>query len=282
MVSRLIWHASGTAGKGGGTGALSAPGCYRVVWLLVVGGLRVGGCRYVLTTVEEAARVGRTMFAGHGISYRVDGSGPALVLVKPHRSPKIYDLMALLSDRYTVIQIEPLGFGWSDRPSDYPPAGVHEQVLTVLDREGVDSFAVWGYSQGGAMSLAIAQATRRVTAMVAGGWSPMGAPTDAWMRRADRKQQIPIGSRVFWRWYARFDWLDELATMQCPRLVYVGTADRPRMSGPRGIPRTRDALAQRGVTVMEFRGLDHGTCNAEPALSACVVPAVLDWLGTYR
>ncbi|WP_179790316.1 alpha/beta fold hydrolase [Actinopolymorpha rutila] len=232
--------------------------------------------------MEEAARVGRTEFAGHGISYRVVGSGPALVLVKPHGLPRIYDLMAPLSDRYTVIQIEPLGFGWSDRPSDYPLAGVHEQVLAVLNQEGVDSFVVWGYSQGGAMALAIAQATPRVTGMVAGGWSPMGAPTDAWMRRADREQQIPIASRAFWRWYRRFDWLDELAAMQCPKLVYAGSGDRPRVSGPRGIPRARDALTQRGVTLMEFGGLDHRTCNTEPALSNSVVPAVLDWLDNCR
>jgi hypothetical protein len=35
---------------------------------------------------------------------------------------------------------------------------------------------------------------------------------------------------------------------------------------------------ERGVTVMEFSGLDHRTCGAEPALSTRVVPSVIDWL----
>jgi len=228
--------------------------------------------------VEGAARIGRVEHAGHGISYQVAGDGPAVVLVKPHRQPRVYELVPLLSDRYTVIQIEPLGFGASDRPSDHPEDGVSEQVLTVLARERVDRFIVWGYSAGGAMALAVARASSRVTAVVAGGWSPGGGPSATRVRRLEREGRTPAASLAFWRWYARFDWLDELAAMPLPRLVYVGSDDGPRVRGPRGVPRTRPALVERGVTVMEFSGLDHQTCNAEPALSRQVVPSVIDWL----
>jgi pimeloyl-ACP methyl ester carboxylesterase len=231
-----------------------------------------------MATVEGATRVGRREFAGHGISYRVAGSGPALVVVKPHRLPRVYELVPLLCSRYTVIQIEPLGFGSSDRPADHPGADVHEQVLAVLEQQRVDRFIVWGYSLGGAMSLAVARASARVTACVVGGWSPTDGPSATRLQRMDRERRAPVASRAFWRSYARFDWLDELAAKRLPTLVYVGTDDRPRTRGPRGIPRTRQALAERGVTVVEFSGLDHRTCNAEPALSTRVVPSVMDWL----
>lgn len=37
--------------------------------------------------------------------------------------------------------------------------------------------------------------------------------------------------RAFWHWYKRFDWLDELAAMPCPRLLYVGADDRTYAPG---------------------------------------------------
>lgn len=220
-------------------------------------------------------RGGRVLFAGHVISYRVAGHGPALVLVKPHRYPKDYPQLRLLSDRYRVIQVEPLGFGASDRPHDYPVAGLHEQVLAVVDREAVDRFVVWGYSQGGAMAAAVAQATSRVNAMVAGGFSLATEPTDAWIGRMDREQRVPVAARVFWHWFKEFDWCEELATMRCPRLAYVGGDDRTQAPGLR---RTGGSLTDCGVTLIEFDGLDHRTCQGEPALSTRIVPTVVDWL----
>ena len=73
---------------------------------------------------------------------------------------------------FVVIQVEPLGFGASDRPVDHPPIGINDQVLAVADREAVDRFIVWGYSQGGAKTAGIAQATPRVAAVVVGASCP--------------------------------------------------------------------------------------------------------------
>lgn len=226
--------------------------------------------------MESEVRSGQAEFAGHRIAYRVAGHGPALVLLKNDRYSTISDELRLLSDRYTVVQISPLGFGRSDRPRDYPREGIHEHVLAVLDHEEVDRFVVWGYSQCGAMAAAVAQATPRAAGMVSGGFSLVdGGPTDARLSHMDREQRVPVAPRAFWHWRKRFDWLDELAAMRCPRLLYVGTEDRLQALGVR---RTREALTERGVTVIEFDGLDHRTCAREPALSTRVVPTVLDWL----
>lgn len=207
------------------------------------------------------------------VSFRIAGQGPTLVLVKPHRLPRDYPQLLLLADRYRVIQIEPLGFG--DSPAVHPPPSVPDQVLGLADRLGVDRFAVWGYSQGGAMAAATAQATSRVTALVMGGFAPTSRPTDAWMARADRDQRIPQASRSFWHDFRRFDWLDELTTMQCPRLLYTGAEDRAQAPGLR---RCRDRLTAAGATIIEFPGLDHRSCQAEPALSTHIVPRVVSWL----
>ena len=112
--------------------------------------------------------------------------------------------------------------------------------------------------------------------MITGGFAPVnGGPTDARLARMDREQRVPVASRAFWHWLKQFDWLEELAVMPCPRLVYVGTEDNTQ--GP-GIRRTRPALTDRGVTVLEFDGLDHKACDSEPAVSSRVIPAVTTWL----
>lgn len=227
--------------------------------------------------MEAQPRSGRVSFAGHGISYRVAGSGPALVLVKPHRHPKDYPQLRLLADRYQVIQVDPLGFGASDRPHDFPAVELHEQVLAVVDREAVGRFVVWGYSQGGAMAAAVARASPRVAAMVTGGFSLATQPTDAWVSRTEREQRVPVAARTFWRQFKRFDWVEELAAMRCPRLLYVGGEDRVQAAGLR---RTRASLADGGATVVEIDGLDHRTCNCEPAMSSWILPTVVGWLNS--
>jgi pimeloyl-ACP methyl ester carboxylesterase len=236
----------------------------------------VGG---TVRLVQPEHRVGRAEISGHRIAYRVAGQGPALVVLNNARVRTAYlTLLHLLSDHFRVIQIDPLGTGASDRPRDYPYGGVHDHVLAVIDQEEVETFAVWGYSKPGAMAATVAQATSRVAALIVGGFSLVrGGPSDARLARMDREQRVPAMDRAFWHWLKRFDWLDELAAMPCPKLVYFGSEDRTQ--GP-GIRRSRAALTERGVTVIELDGLDHATCMAEPALSTLVRPTIVDWLAT--
>jgi hypothetical protein len=127
------------------------------------------------------------------------------------------------------------------------------------------------------MAACVAQASPRAVGMIAGGTTLVGQPTDAWIRRMDHEGRVPLASQVFWHWFKGFDWLDELAAIRCPRLMYVG-ADH-RSVAPR-LRRLHDPLIERGVTVIEFDGLDDRACERGPALSARVVPAVVDWLDT--
>lgn len=177
-----------------------------------------------------------------------------------------------LADRYTMIQVEPLGFGRSERPTDYPASGVHEQVLAVCDEEGIGDFAVWGFSQGGAMACAVAQATPRARLMVCGGFHVLRGLSDAWVARMNRERRIPVGSRTFWNWFHQYDWYAELRHMAIPKLVYFGSLDAQKVP-----PKEQDILRGLGVDVVEFPGFDHSRCGlGNPDSPATDV--VADWL----
>lgn len=209
-------------------------------------------------------------FDRHRLWYSVVGRGPAVVFPKKDRGD--YAPTRLLADRYTLIQVEPVGFCRSDRPETYPSGGVPVQVLAVCDAEGVDEFAVWGFSQGGAMACTVAQATSRARLLICGGFNPLRGLSDAWLARMNREQRVPLGSREFWNYFHTFDWHGEFRRLSIPMLTYAGTLDQQRLTrGDRAIMR---AL---GVDVIEFDGLDHSRCGlGDPDSPA--TGAVTAWL----
>ena len=79
----------------------------------------------------DAVRWKTATFAGHHLRCAVTGSGPAVVLPKKDRGS--YVPSERLADQYTMVQIEPPGFGRSDSPDPHPPFGIHEQILAVCD-----------------------------------------------------------------------------------------------------------------------------------------------------
>jgi len=47
-------------------------------------------------------------------------------------------------------------------------------ILAVADAAGVDRFAWFGFSFGGVVGLQLASRTNRLSALVCGGWPPLG------------------------------------------------------------------------------------------------------------
>ncbi len=213
-------------------------------------------------------------FDGHQLTYRVSGRGPALVLLSLYRRSADMIQARLLSDRFQVFQIAPLGFGYSDRVPGYTGERLPEQILAVLDNHDVDRFAVWGYSKGGAMTLSIARATPRAAALVCGGYTP-NFLTPGILRQLDRRLAPDHPSRSLWWWHNGFDWNDEVGKMSCARLFYWGGEDRQMAKHLR---RTSNQLALQDADFIEFPDLDHGDCNTPESLEHPVVPAVADWL----
>ena len=55
---------------------------------------------------------------------------------------------------------------------------VRADILAVADAAAADRFAWYGYSWGGVVGLQLVARTDRLTALVCGGWPPLGAPYD--------------------------------------------------------------------------------------------------------
>jgi pimeloyl-ACP methyl ester carboxylesterase len=103
-----------------------------------------------------------------------------------------------LAAGWRVINVDPLGHGGSDAPHDadaYEAAGVTNDLVAVLEAEGVDEATVWGYSRGGWLACSLA-ATHpdRVARIVVGGYAMHAhdeevarllEPVAAFLRRGD-------------------------------------------------------------------------------------------------
>jgi pimeloyl-ACP methyl ester carboxylesterase len=224
-----------------------------------------------MTVASESHQV---EFDGHRLVYRVSGQGPALVVLNLYRRRADMVHARLLSPRWRVFQVFPLGYGYSERVPGFSGERLVEQVLAVLDRHDVNRFVVWGYSKGGAMGLSIARATTRVAGLVCGGFWP-GLVTPGLVRQLDRRLSPDHPSRSLWWWFKDFDWSDELSRMSCARLLYWGGQDRQMAQRLR---RTREQLTLQDVDFIEFPGLDHGACGSPEAAESVVVPEVATWL----
>ena len=212
-------------------------------------------------------------FDGHRLAYRVTGQGPALVVLNLYRRRDDLVHARLLSNRYQVFQIYPLGYGYSDPVPGYAGEALADQVLAVLDRHGVDRFIVWGYSKGGAMAACIARATRRTAGLVCGAYSLLDHPTDAAMRRMDRRLRPDHPSRTLWAWVKRFDWAAELQAMHCPALLYWGSEDRHA----KGLRRAQQLLRTNDIEFVEYPGLGHEAGGDPDVLANLVIPSFGEW-----
>jgi pimeloyl-ACP methyl ester carboxylesterase len=166
-------------------------------------------------------------------------------------------------------------------------------LLAVASAAGFDRFAYWGYSWGAAVGLQLAARTDRLSALVVGGWPPLGAPYAGILQATRLKQPDPEPSslkvlrskeqyRQWETWYASMlDWPEaqSVERISCPKMVYFG-GDGDLVEA--GIPiriasiirEHRAQLEEQGWTVHEIAGQSHGVCMA-PEL---VVPPVRDFL----
>ena len=216
-----------------------------------------------------------TDFDGHRVAYRVAGTGPALVVLNLYRTRDDMVHLRVLSDRWQVFEVAPLGYGRSERVPGYAGEALPDQICAVLDRHGVDRFIVWGYSKGGAMAACIARGTARAAALVCGAYAILDRPTDGQMRQMDRRLPPDHPSRTLWAWVKGFDWDHELQTMACPRLLYWGSEDRRHA---RELRRAQQRLTLQDVDFVEYPGLGHEVGGDEALLAELVFPTVVDWV----
>ena len=104
----------------------------------------------------------------HGvrIHYEVEGQGPPLVLRHGFSMTSEdwheYGYVAGLRDRYTLILMDGRGYGASDKPHDpnaYIWPHVVGDVIAVIDELRLSQVHYWGWSLGGWVAFALAQAS---------------------------------------------------------------------------------------------------------------------------
>jgi pimeloyl-ACP methyl ester carboxylesterase len=215
-------------------------------------------------------------FDGHRLAYRVSGRGPAVVIVSQYwrKEDEVYS--RLLSHRWQVFRVTPVGYGHSGRVPGYAGEALTGQIVAVLDRHEVDGFAIWGYSAGGAMAACVARATPRVAALICGGYNLFTPLTAGTLRQLDRRLHPDHPSRSLWWWVSTFDWNSEVRAMSCPVLLYWGSDDLQSKK----LRRAQARLTLNDVDFVELAGLDHTACNTQEALREHVKPVIDQWLSS--
>lgn len=242
-----------------------------------------------------------------GVFYTLQGQGQPLLiglplmashtaLFGPESQAMLDGYLNALTDRYRVLLVDYPGIGASRdiAPHELTADRVCADLLGVADAAGFERFAYWGYSWSGAVGLQLASRTERLSALVIGGWPPLGGPYREILAAAQLKLPNPEASSLkvlrspaqYAQWihyYASMlDWPEHeaVARIGCPRLVYFG-GDGDLVEA--GIPVTiashirqhRAELERQGWVVHEQPGQGHGGM-ALPQFAVPPVRAFLD------
>lgn len=128
--------------------------------------MRPSDYRHPVTDVHAAASPALTCATPDGVElavYEFGGTGPDLLLVHATGfcAGVLLPLATALSDRFRCHALDLRGHGRSGRPpdGDYTWSGFGTDVLTVVDRLGLEGTAAFGHSCGGA-SLLLAEQGR--------------------------------------------------------------------------------------------------------------------------
>ena len=240
--------------------------------LRVVASLGAGSVMSTLLSKRAAAQ--------SSVRYEVYGRGPALFLGSPisasNSAPDGDPIAAVrqgyldrLTDRYRVIVMDypPTGPDAVAAVASFDPDRVCADVLSVADAAGADRFAWYGYSWGGVVGLQLAARTNRLSALICGGWPPIGASypdmaaVTQWLAERTRRAEAEL-MVTFYR--ALEQWRDEEAVSKftCPRMAFAGsgdtitTAGRTVRIGPLVVERKAD-LERMGWTVRVVDDVDH-------------------------
>jgi pimeloyl-ACP methyl ester carboxylesterase len=211
--------------------------------------LRLIGSAAVIPVLPRVASV--AVLSQPMLAYSVHGAGPALITFDGGLAN-----VDGLTERYRVIAM-------SYPPADilnsrsktvieaFTPERVCADILSVADMEGASSFAYYGYSWGGVVGLQLANRTNRLSALVCGGWTPLGAPY--------AEMPSVTGQSIFTTFYrSMLQWPEHEAVSRiaCPRLAFAGRDDLTARIGPL-LAEHREELEQLGWTVRLFDGFGH-------------------------
>lgn len=270
---------------------------------------------------------------GSMIGFEAHGDGPVLLLPvdpTPLEGPKAEAMRAWgadpalgqslingLRDRFRVVAVDYEGHVMAHpKPETLTPDNAARDLLAVADAAGADRFAYYGYSWLGLLGQQLALRTDRLSALVMGGYPPVGGPYAAMLAvtaaahaaslAAVQNPPVPTEAvpgdwstvsvvttvdqtRQFVTLYESLRDFDDRAvqpSLTCPRLCVVGSADtieyEPRWGGVTvdiagPVQRERAALEALGWGVAVLDGLDH----MQAMQAAAVLPVLRPWLESH-
>ncbi|MER6949597.1 alpha/beta hydrolase [Nonomuraea sp. NPDC000554] len=273
-----------------------------------------------------------TLHDGSAIEIEIHGDGPTVLLpVNPTPAdegpqaeemrkwgadPSLgHSLLTGLRDAFRVVAFDYEGHVRAHPKAEtLTPDNVARDLLAVADAAGADRFAYYGYSWLAVIGMQLAIRTDRLTALVMGGYPPVGGPyaemlgvTTATHRMVVEPQSSPpsqpaeVGdwenapvsmsqdqTRQYVTLYEALQGFDDRAAQDrigCPRLCFAGSADKiqygPKwddilvdIAGP--ILARRAELEGLGWDVRVLDGLDH----MQAMQANQVIPVVHPWLAS--
>ena len=212
--------------------------------------------------------------------FTVRGSGPALIVFD--RQPGGY--YDRLTDRYRVVVI-------GDVAPDNFPATIASltadrlcaDILAVADAAGVDRFAWFGFSFGSVVGLQLASRTSRLSALVCGGWPPLGGQYAETLgyAEAEAAQGRVTPFLTFYRSVRGWPEREAVSKFTCPRMAFAGNKDE-FVAGPATririgplIAEHRAELERLGWTVQLIDGFGH-ELGARPDVVIPILRRFLD------
>jgi pimeloyl-ACP methyl ester carboxylesterase len=229
---------------------------------------------------------------GVKIYYEVIGKGPPIMLVDGLTgSIEIWERFGYvqpLSEKYTLLLVDPRGRGKSDKPhkpEEHSMELMVADLVAVLDDLNLDQVIYWGYSTGGRIGLAIGKyAPERFNALVIGGNGLIEKDSQkeiddlkTYLIRFDQEQELINkyekegwpkdfegwkkekwlttdydALRAYCSFYENIGMKDYLPRVTIPTLVYAGTEDRIYQEAKhcaRVIP---------NAEFVSFQGMNHG------------------------
>ncbi|MFI6802112.1 alpha/beta fold hydrolase [Streptosporangium canum] len=212
---------------------------------------------------------------GSTLDVEVHGAGPTVLLPvnpRPAEGPQAEamrkwgadpalgrSLIEGLSDAFQVVAFDYEGHVLgTPKPDTLTPANVAGDLLAVADAVGADRFAYYGYSWLALSGLQLAIRTDRLSALVMGGFPPVGGPYAEMLRVTMATHEMAVSpqspsatpqtsqnseepdwssvevsmteaqTRQFVTLYQALQGFDDRAAqarISCPRLCFVGSAD---------------------------------------------------------
>jgi len=227
------------------------------------------------------------------VHFETAGQGLPLILGYPFTASEVPEdpgrnarqsYLDRLTDRYRVLVMDYPNIGRSAPipARELTAERVCTDLLGVADAAGFDRFAWWGYSWGGVVGLQLAGRTDRLTALVCGGWPPLGELHPQVLAACRATANALEYQRQYITFYESLEGWPEaqwVGRIRCPSMAYVGSDDVIELGGVRmeiaaTLRAHREQLERGGWHVREIPGRDHSLWTDPDA----VVPLVGSFL----